>query len=64
MQALVVLQSQEFCSHQIEGYYNTLLHRSSTPADQTRITDLVLSGIDLGSIRLGFESSPEFFAKG
>jgi hypothetical protein len=59
--ALVVLQSQEFRTDQFEGYYNALLHR---PADPTGLNGWVMSNLDMGSVRIDFEASPEFFSNG
>jgi hypothetical protein len=59
--ALGVLQSQEFRTEQFEGYYNALLHR---PGDPAGLSAWVTSGLDLLGVRLGFESSPEFFSNG
>jgi hypothetical protein len=59
--ALGFLHSQEFRTDQSEGYYNALVHR---PDDRPGLNAWVLSNLDIGSIRVGFEASPEFFADG
>jgi hypothetical protein len=59
--ALGFLQSQEFRTDQVEGYYNALLHR---PADPAGLNNWVMSNLDMHTVRLGFEASPEFFANG
>jgi hypothetical protein len=59
--ALGFLQSQELRTELIQGYYTTLLNR---PADTTGLVAWVSSGLDLLSVRAGFEASDEFFANG
>jgi hypothetical protein len=59
--ALGLLQSQEYRTDQVEGYYNTLLHRPSDPAGRN---NWVMSNLDMRTVRLGFEASTEFFANG
>jgi hypothetical protein len=59
--ALGFLQSREFRTDQIQGYYNMLLHR---PADPTELGGWVSSSLDLRSIRAGIEASDEFYANG
>lgn len=59
--ALSFLSSVEFRTNQFEGYYNALLHR---PDDSAGISALVASSLDLQTIRLAFESSPEFALNG
>jgi hypothetical protein len=59
--ALGFLQSQEFRTNQFEGYYNALLRRT---ADPTEVNNWVMSSLDMGTARIGFEASPEFFANG
>ena len=59
--ALGFLKSQEFRTNQFEGYYNALLRRSDDP---TGLTNWVMSPSDMGTVRIGFESSPEFFTNG
>jgi hypothetical protein len=59
--ALGFLQSQEYRTDQVEGYYTTLLHR---PADPAGLNNWVMSNLDMYTARLGFEASPEFFANG
>jgi hypothetical protein len=58
--ALGLLTSQEYRNLVVTGDYADLLHR---PADMG-LTGWVLSGLDLGAVRRGFESSAEFFAHG
>ena len=60
----VILSSSEFRAAQFEGYYNVLLHRTSSPSDQAFMTNLIGSSIDIRSARLFWETSPEFFARG
>jgi CSLREA domain-containing protein len=45
----------------VTGDYNTLLHRSGTAVE---VNYWVFSNLDVASIRIGFEASPEFFIKG
>jgi hypothetical protein len=59
--ALGFLGSQEFRTDQFEGYYDALLHR---PSDPGGLSGWVNSGVDLLGVRIGFESSPEFFTNG
>jgi hypothetical protein len=59
--ALGFLQSQEFRTDVFQGYYDTLLHRAGDP---TELSGWVNSGLDLRSVRAGFEASDEFFANG
>jgi hypothetical protein len=59
--ALGFLHSQEFRRNEFEGYYNALLHRPDDPAG---LAYWLASGLDAHAARLGFESSPEFFANG
>jgi hypothetical protein len=59
--ALAMLQSQEFRTDQFEGYYNALLHR---PDDPTGLNSWVMSNLDMGTVRIGFESGPEFYTNG
>ena len=51
----------EFRSDQFEGYYEGLLRR---PSDATGLSGWVNSGMDLFSVRIGLESSREFFSNG
>jgi hypothetical protein len=44
-----------------EGCYTTLLHRSADPAG---LNGWVFGGLDMHTVRLGFEASPEFFSNG
>jgi hypothetical protein len=59
--ALAFLQSQEYRGDVISGDFTTLLHR---PADPTVVNNLAFTNLDLSAIRLGFESTPEFFVNG
>jgi hypothetical protein len=59
--ALGFLKSVEFRTAQFEGYYNTLLHR---PAPAGEVAAWVASPFDIGTVRVLFESSAEFFANG
>jgi len=59
--ALAFLQSPEYRTDVVNGYYTTLLHR---PADGVGLAGWVSSNLDVGSVRIGFESSPEFFSNG
>jgi hypothetical protein len=59
--ALGFLHSQEFRTDDFEGYYNALLHR---PSDAAELNGWVMSNLDGGSVRIGFETSPEFFTNG
>jgi hypothetical protein len=59
--ALMVLQSQEYRGDVVGSDYVNLLHRAGDP---TGVNSWVFSNLDLGSVRLGFEASPEFFANG
>jgi hypothetical protein len=59
--ALDFLQSQEFRSDDFTGYYNALLQR---PADTGGLNFWVSSGLNLSAVRIGIESSPEFFTNG
>jgi hypothetical protein len=54
------LASTEYRNALVEGYYNALLHR---PSDAGR-TGWVNSALDAKSIRVGFESTGEFFTNG
>jgi hypothetical protein len=55
------LYSQEFRADQFEGYYNALLGR---PDDPTGLNGWVMAPIDMQTVRIGFESGPEFFNNG
>jgi hypothetical protein len=59
--ALGILRSQEFRRQQVEAYYTALLHRPGETADRDFWTSAAL---DLAAIRIGFESSSEFFSFG
>ena len=56
--ALTFLQGTEFRQDQVEGYYNALLNR---PSDQIGLDGWVTSSMDLALIRIGFESTTEFY---
>jgi hypothetical protein len=60
--ATVVLVSSEFRELEVRSFFSVLLHRSN-PA-QSEVDGWVHSGLDLGTIRSGFESSLEFFQHG
>jgi hypothetical protein len=51
----------EFRQDDFNGYYNTLLRRE---ADVNGLNAWVFSNLDIRSVRIDFESSPEFFANG
>jgi CSLREA domain-containing protein len=55
------LTSTEFRIVQITAYYNTLLHRAP---DGGGLGFWVSSGLDIETVRIDFESSPEFFVNG
>ena len=59
--ALAFLSSPEYRNELITAYYETLLHRPPEPAG---FTVWQSSGLDMLSMRIGFESSPEFFVSG
>ena len=59
--ALAIEGSVEYRTDVVEGYYANLLHR---PADTAGLDGWVFSDLDLSGIRVGIESSPEFFANG
>ena len=61
--ARTLLGSAEYRGIVVRSYYTLLLHRLAPPA-QAEVDGWVNSGFDLGSIRLGFESSLEFFLNG
>jgi uncharacterized repeat protein (TIGR01451 family) len=52
---------KEFRTDQFEGYYNALMHRPDDPAG---LNGWIMSNLDMGAVRIGFEASPEFFANG
>ncbi len=56
--ALAFLQSSEFRTDQFEGYYNALLDR---PDDQPSLNNWVFSNLDMDTVRIAFESGPEFY---
>ena len=58
--AQLFLTSREFRTNLVESYYNVLLHR---PSDAGR-DGWVSSSMDAISMRIGFESSSEFFTNG
>jgi autotransporter-associated beta strand protein len=55
------LTGPEFRADQFEGYYNALLHRPDDPAS---LAAWVASGLDVYTVRIDFEISPEFFVNG
>jgi hypothetical protein len=59
--ALGFLTSREFRSVVVVGHYSSLLHRQ---ADLAGASAWVASNLDLAGIRIGIESSPEFFSNG
>jgi hypothetical protein len=59
--ALNFLDSPEFRTDLVVEYYGTLLHRTATASE---ISGWVGSRLDAFEIRIGFESSPEYFANG
>jgi hypothetical protein len=59
--AHAILTSGEFRTYLVEAYYEVLLHR---PGDATNRNTWVTSGMDATSIRVAFESGPEFFSNG
>ena len=59
--ALSFLQSLEYRSDVVAAYYTTLLHRAASAAE---IAGLVDTGLDLLTLRMGIESSLEFFVNG
>jgi hypothetical protein len=59
--ALDFLQSAEFRTGDVEAYYNVLLHR---PADPAGLNGWVFSNLDVGSVRIAFEATSEFFTNG
>jgi hypothetical protein len=58
--ALLFLQPPELRQRQIAGYYSTLLHRAGSASEVSGW----MADLDLHSIRVGIEASPEFFANG
>jgi predicted outer membrane repeat protein len=62
-QAVVLsfLSSAEYRTEQVGDYYTTLLHR---PADQAGLNGAVASGLDLRTLFINIEASPEFFTNG
>jgi hypothetical protein len=59
--ALSILQSTEYRANVVRGYYTNLLHRT---AGQAELASWVNSTLDLRAIRMGIESSIEFFFNG
>jgi hypothetical protein len=58
--ALGFLQSGEYRSDVVIGFYSALLHRNSPPS-AGEVANWVGSPLDISAIRIGFESSLEFF---
>jgi uncharacterized protein YkwD len=61
--AWVILESPEYRGDMVRTEYRTLLHRSTAPGP-VEVNGWVYSGLDLGSIRCGFEASPEYLLHG
>jgi hypothetical protein len=61
--AMDFLRSAEYRDDVIELYYSQLLHRSSAPA-ASEVNYWQGTGASLQDIRMGFESSAEFFRNG
>src|SRR5207248_1955062 len=61
--ATIFLNSAEYRGDVIRGYYTGLLHRSALPS-AAEVNGWVVSGLDLERVRIGFETSLEFFLKG
>jgi hypothetical protein len=59
--AIAFLSSLEYRDDLIVAYYETLLHR---PPESSGFTGWQSSGLDTLGMRLGFESSGEFFVSG
>jgi hypothetical protein len=55
------LASTEYRTDVVTGDYNTLLHSTASAAE---VNYWVFSALDVASIRVGFEASPEFFTNG
>jgi hypothetical protein len=55
-----LLSSTEYRTDLVDSYYNALLHR---PPDSA-LADWVFSGLGAGGMRVGFESTGEFFTNG
>jgi hypothetical protein len=55
------MQTQEFRTDLVEGYYNALLHR---PADPVGLNGWASSNQDDLMLRIGIEGSGEFFTNG
>jgi hypothetical protein len=58
--AYAILTSVEYRRLQVVGFYTNLLGRPTPPA-QSEVDGWVFSGLDLLNIRIGFESSLEYF---
>src|SRR5262249_44196300 len=59
--ALGFLRSQEVRADLVMEYYSALLHRVAAAAE---VSGHATSEVGVGSLRLSFEASPEFFASG
>jgi hypothetical protein len=57
------LHSGEYRGLMVQSYYSSILHRG-TPASAAEVNGWVASGLDLTSIRVGFEESYEYFLDG
>jgi uncharacterized protein YkwD len=58
--ALGFLESNEYRSDVVMGFYSTFLHRNSPPS-AGEVANWAGSSLDISAIRIGFESSSEFF---
>jgi hypothetical protein len=59
--ALSILKSTEYRANVVRGYFTDLLHRTGTQAE---VASWVNTNFDLRAIRMGIESSLEFFFNG
>ena len=59
--ALAFLQSQEYRGDLFNGNYNILLHRSP---DVLGLQGWIFSSLNATGVRIGFESSAEFYSNG
>jgi virginiamycin B lyase len=58
----IFVNSAEYRGDIVRGYYSALLHRS-TPPGASEVNAWVVSNLDLERIRIGFETSLEFFLR-
>jgi hypothetical protein len=56
-----ILTSVEYRSIVVRNYYHQLLQRPASSPSQGEVDSWVFSGLDITSIRVGFESSVEFY---